>query len=149
MAERRSLGAAMEISPEKKAFIEGGMTTKRPTAPPSALSKTVEVEVRSDPKSIKPSVPPSAVETVPETKTKPLVRRPSRRGAASPSQPDASDVLDQVLVPVTIRLPHRTAQALKRASLEQRLKHAKPDTQQEIAEQALGDWLSKWGFLDE
>jgi hypothetical protein len=39
------------------------------------------------------------------------------------------------------------AQALRRAHLEQRLKHAKPDTQQEIVEEALGDWLSKHEFL--
>jgi hypothetical protein len=45
-----------------------------------------------------------------------------------------------------MRLQHRTAQALRRASLEQRLA-AKPDTQQEIAEQALADWLTKQGFL--
>jgi hypothetical protein len=46
-----------------------------------------------------------------------------------------------------MRLQHRTAQALRRASLEQRLARAKPDTQQEIAEQALADWLTKQGFL--
>jgi hypothetical protein len=40
------------------------------------------------------------------------------------------------------------AQALKRAYLEQRLKHAKPDTQQEIVEEALGEWLSQQGFLE-
>jgi len=61
--------------------------------------------------------------------------------------PEASDLLDQVLVPVTVRLPHRMAQALRRAHLEQRLKHAKPDTQQEIVEEALGDWLLRQGFL--
>ncbi|BBO34268.1 hypothetical protein PLANPX_3880 [Lacipirellula parvula] len=53
-----------------------------------------------------------------------------------------------MLVPVTIRLPRRTAQALRRAHLEQRLKDAKPDTQQEIAEEALADWLAKYGYLD-
>ena len=57
-------------------------------------------------------------------------------------------MLDQVLVPVTIRLPHRTAQALRRAYLEQRLKHAKPDTQQEIVAEALGDWLRGHEFLE-
>lgn len=49
---------------------------------------------------------------------------------------------------MTIRLPHRTAQVLPRAYLEQRLKHAKPDTLQEIVEEAIGDWLGQQGFLD-
>jgi hypothetical protein len=56
--------------------------------------------------------------------------------------------LDQVLVPVTIRLPHRTAQALKRAHLEQKLKYLKPDTLQGIGGEALADWLTKAGYLD-
>jgi hypothetical protein len=52
------------------------------------------------------------------------------------------------LVPVTIRLHHRTSQLLKRAYLEQKLKHAKPDTLQEIGEEAIADWLFRAGYLD-
>jgi hypothetical protein len=48
----------------------------------------------------------------------------------------------------TIRLKHRTAQALKRAALEQKLKHVKPDQVQEIGEEAFTDWLTRSGYLD-
>jgi hypothetical protein len=136
MAERRSIGAAMEMTPEKLAFIKGqGKAGAAPPevntdAPPQAVEKVIDVKEAG-----KPAEPAVKVN-----------RRASRRG--SHEAPGASEVLDQVLVPVTIRLPHRTAQALRRAYLEQRLKHAKPDTQQEIVEEALGEWLSRQGFLD-
>ena len=35
-----------------------------------------------------------------------------------------------------------------RAYLEQKLQREKPDTQQEIVEEALGNWLSRRGFLE-
>ena len=125
------------MTPEKRAFIAGQSKTipSPAVAPaPKAEEKTIEVEVPPKENQI-------ASEPVP-AKT----RRSARR--SSQETPGASEVLDQVLVPVTIRLPHRTAQALRRAYLEQRLKHAKPDTQQEIVEEALGDWLSRQGFWE-
>ncbi len=129
----------MEMTPEKLAFIGGQgnavAPAPAPAAPPTKPEvKTIEVETMA-------KEPLAATEPTP-TKT----RRSARR--AGHETPGVSEVLDQVLVPVTIRLPHRTAQALRRAHLEQRLKHAKPDTQQEIVEEALGDWLSRLGFLD-
>lgn len=127
----------MEMTPEKLAFISGQAKTAvpAPAAPPAkTAAKTIDVEVSPQ------ELPAASEPTV--TKT----RRSARR--APQETPGASEVLDQVLVPVTIRLPHRTAQALRRAHLEQRLKHAKPDTQQDIVEEALGDWLSRQGFLD-
>jgi hypothetical protein len=45
-------------------------------------------------------------------------------------------------------LQHRTAQALKRAVLEQKLNHRKPNKLQEIGEVAIETWLEKSGFLD-
>jgi hypothetical protein len=137
MVERRSLGAAMEMTPEKLAFISGQTKTaaSAPVAPPAKTeAKTIDVEV--SPQELQAVSEPAPSKT----------RRSARR--APQETPGASEVLDQVLVPVTIRLPHRTAQALRRAHLEQRLKHAKPDTQQDIAEEALGEWLSRQGFLD-
>ena len=137
MVERRSIGAAFDLTPEKRAFIAGqAKTNASPTVAPPAKAdeKTIEVEVS-------PKENPMASEPVPAR-----TRRSARR--SNQQTPGASEVLDQVLVPVTIRLPHRTAQALRRAYLEQRLKHAKPDTQQDIVEEALGDWLSRQGFLE-
>lgn len=126
----------MDMTPEKLAFIKGQSkpeATTQVTPPPKAEEKIIEVA--TSPAETPPASDPAPVRS----------RRTSRR---SPQEvPQASDVLDQLLVPVTIRLPHRTAQALRRAYLEQRLKHAKPDTQQEIVEEALGDWLSRHGFM--
>lgn len=133
MAERRSLGAAMEITPEKLAFIKGEAAPKASAPVPKTEEKTIDI-----------AVPAKQAESVREPAPR-AARRSNRR--SSGEAPGASEVLDQVLVPVTIRLPHRTAQALRRAYLEQRLKHARPDTQQEIVEEALVDWLGKNNLL--
>lgn len=120
----------MDMTPEKLAFIKGEATKPLEAKP----EKVVDV-----------APPPEPLAPVKET-TPRSPRRSTRR--ISHETPDAYQVLDQVLVPVTIRLPHRTAQTLRRAYLEQRLKHAKPDTQQEIVEDAITDWLSRHGFFE-
>lgn len=128
----------MDMTPEKLAFIKG---KSQAAAVASVAAPVTKVEE----KTIEVSV------TKKDTKSeRELTPRLTRRTARRPTKdtPGASEVLDQVLVPVTIRLPHRTAQALRRAYLEQRLKHAKPDTQQEIVEEALGDWLRGHEFLE-
>jgi len=131
----------MEMTPAKMAFIKGQETKEsKPLAvePPASklpVEKIVELQ------------PPAAENNEPK-ESRSRVSRRSSRGRSTQEAPEASEVLDQVLVPVTVRLPHRMAQALRRAYLEQRLKHAKPDTQQEIVEEALGDWLSRQGFLE-
>ncbi len=128
----------MTMTPEKLAFIQGEATKSTPPTPAAVAEKpivarTIDVELRQS-------------EAPRESRTR-STRRASR-GRSGQDQPEASDLLDQVLVPVTIRLQHRTAQALRRAYLEQRLKHAKPDTQQEIVEEAIGDWLSIHRYMD-
>jgi hypothetical protein len=128
MAERKTVGDAM--TPEQVAFIRGDKETKAPEiAGGPKASKTIELT--------RPKVEESAEST------------PKRRSRARnrDAQPETSEILDQVLVPITLRLQHRTAQALKRAYLEQKLKHAKPDTLQEIGEEALSDWLEKEGYI--
>ncbi len=129
MAERRSIGDAMEMTPAKLAFIKGQenkgekqvVAKVEPTQ--NDAEKTIDLEVPKDQKL--------------------KAARRSSRGRQSQESPEASEILDQVLVPVTIRLQHRTAQALKRAYLEQKLRHAKPDTLQEIGEEAFAQWLTK------
>lgn len=129
----------MELTPAKLAFIKGEETKQsQPAAVDVPLGK-VAVERLLEPEQHK------AEFQEPKDSRPRSSRRTSRRSGSD--APDASEVLDQVLIPVTVRLPHRMAQALRRAYLEQRLKHAKPDTQQEIVEEALGDWLSRQGFL--
>ena len=130
----------MEMTPAKLAFIKGGSeapnqtATKPGTAAKAVTERTIDV-----------SLPQTEAESAKESKSR-VPRRATSR--SRPGTSEASDVLDQVLVPVTIRLPHRIAHALKRAYLEQRFKYAKPDTQQEIAEEALTDWMTKSGYLD-
>ncbi|MEX2171064.1 MAG: hypothetical protein WD851_17225 [Pirellulales bacterium] len=131
----------MEITPAKMAFIKGQETKElKPAAveaPPSKLPVEKIVKLQQ----------PAAENNEPK-ESRSRASRLSSRGRSSQEAPEASEVLDQVLVPVTVRLPHRMAQSLRRAYLEQRLKHAKPDTQQEIVEEALGDWLSRQGFME-
>ena len=130
----------MEMTPAKLAFIKGDSDAKTPAASKELVSDSEPVE-----KTIEVSLPDAQATNAKETRS-----RGPRRTSSRPRQenPGASEVLDQVLVSKTIRLPHRIAQALDRASLEQRLKYAKPYKQQEIAEEALTDWLAKSGYLD-
>ena len=131
----------MEMTPEKLAFIKGQPekeskgSKSEAAATPAGPENVIEIERPKD----EGEAPKSA---------RPKVSRRSSRGSSRQGIPEPSELLDQVLVPVTIRLPRRTAQALARAYLEQRLKHAKPDTQQEIADEALTDWLVREGYLD-
>ena len=128
----------MEMTPEKLAFIQGGRDQageKKSADAVQTLRDTLEVATED-----------TENEGPPDLQTRSPRKQPKR---AATDAPKASDVLDQVLVPVTIRLPHRTAQALRRAYLEQRLRRAQPDTQQKIVEEALGTWLIRQGFLDQ
>ncbi len=141
MAERRSLGDALEMTPEKIAFIEG-RKAKEPKLsevdPPSTkltIEKSIELEsARSDGEASKDPRPRAA--------------RRSLRSRSSQESPEASEILDRVLKPRSIRLRHRINQALTRASLERRLGSFEPCAIQDIAEEALIEWLEKAGYLD-
>jgi hypothetical protein len=142
MAERKSLAEAMTMSPEKLAFIkQGTVGLVQPTHPEP------KAQPDSPPMAIEPEIAGTGAEQAIETGIK-TAKPQSRARASRRDEPNANEILDQLLVPVTIRLQHRTSQALRRAYLEQRLKHAKPDTQQEIVEMAIVEWLSKHGFLE-
>lgn len=130
----------MEMSPEQKAFIQGGITPNER----NELLQTREI-ARPQKKNEREPANASASETNPQSKP---IKRQVRHRSNAPERSAASEVLDQMLVPVTVRLPHKLANSLRRAQLEQRLKHAKPDTQQEIVEQALGAWLTANDFRD-
>jgi len=60
----------------------------------------------------------------------------------------APSLLGAVLVPLTTRLQPKTADALRRAYLEQKLRRQQPATQQEIVEAALVEWLNSHGYLE-
>ena len=133
MSNRRSLGDA--LTPDKVAFIRSDKTSGGPSAkkPGEVVEKAIDLGTPTN-NLAQHGAPP---------------RRPRTRGRATPNdKTQATDILDQMLVPVTIRLKHRTAQALKRAALEQKLNHIKPDQVQEIGEEAFSAWLAKSGYLD-
>lgn len=131
----------MEMTPEKLAFIKGQtvkdskVSAVESPAAKVTVEKTIELEL---------STPEDEASKEPRSKP----GRRSTRGRSSQGKPEASELLDQVLVPVTIRLPRRIAQALRRACLEQQLRHAIPHTQQDIVDEALTQWLSTHEFLD-
>jgi hypothetical protein len=124
IAERRSLGDALSISPEKLAFIHGDEKPSIKRGPETA-SNTVDL--------------PLSKETPQGQSTKPRRRNTER----DLDLPNANDVLNEVLVSLTTKLPHRLIQSLRRLCLEQRLRHAKPDSIQDIVAAALQDWLAK------
>ncbi len=131
---RRSLHDA--LAPEKIAFIESGPNTGNESgrSEPERARKTTTIDIET-----------SKSANADHGQAKPKSARRSSRGHL---QPEATEILDEVLVPVTIRLPRRISQALRRAYLEQKLKNAKPDTLQEIGEEAMTNWLNKNGYLD-
>lgn len=136
MADRRSLGDALTMSPEKLAFIQGGESNPTP--------KVVEVRKKETETTIDVTLGEEPKEA---TKT-PRIRRRHKRPEADFSMPNANEVLDEVLIPLTTRLPHRLIQSLRRICLEKRLRHSKPDSIQEIVEAALEDWLEKQPEFD-
>ena len=142
MAERRSLGAALDLSAEKRAFIQSGPVPEKsvPVTPKAApLQAEVDDEIHDEPT-------PQA-----ERANQPVRRSRNRRQARAPL-PEGDDVflgLANLLVPLTTRLQPTTAAALKRAGLEQKLRGQSPGTVQEIAEEAIQSWLRDYGYLQQ
>ena len=127
----------MTLSPDKLAFIHG--TEVQPS--------------KQEPEKVKATEPEKTID-LGEEKAEPTGESPrpqkrrSRGRSAAQDEPEANEILDRMLVPVTIRLQNRTAQALKRASLERELQRMRPHKVQDIAEEAIADWLTKSGYLD-
>jgi len=148
MAERRGMGEAMALTPEKMAFIQGGLTGPQPVASAAEPSPVSSPQAETAPNSaIAVAEPPSPVRVRPS--------RPGRSRGASPvriEEPEPTEVVagfsGSILVPLTTRLPLQTVDALRRACLEQKLTRRRPNTQQEILEAALTAWLRQQGFLD-
>lgn len=124
----------MSMNPEAIAFIKGDNS---PTITDSAdgrrktKGKTIEVELTGKAGVMSEEEAPRITRT----------RRPRQRSEGT--QPSDRDILGEVLVPLTTRLPHRLVQSLRRMCLEQQLRHAKPDSIQEIVEASLEAWLAK------
>ncbi len=134
MADRRTLGDSLEMTPSQRAFIQGNGGAKPIEAPPIVTTEQATAE-----------------EPIQKT-SRP--RRPARpRAAGSELQMPKSinsetPFIDQILVPLTTRIRPETANALKRVCLEQKLSRRRPDSAQEIVDLALSHWLAQHGFLD-
>lgn len=132
MADKRSLGEALALTPESLAFIQGN-DGKAGSVSPKALRKTT--------RTIDPSNEVTGDET--EVEPSPPRERQRRQRGSETVFSSSGDVLDKMLVPLTTRLPHGLVQSLRRMCLEQRLQHAKPDSIQEVVQTALEQWLLK------
>jgi hypothetical protein len=82
-------------------------------------------------------------------KPKARVRKPEAREGEAPRQAPPATPMPQLAgrVPLTTRIRHDLATGLKRASLERQLAGEKPNTVQDILEQALEPWLKDHGYL--
>lgn len=134
MAERRSINEALNLTPEKLAFIK---QDPRLEAVKEQDVKTIDLEKSEEIKE------PSKVQPEPVV-TKAAPRRQSRRSKRAAVQPSLSA---GALVPLTTRLQPETADALRRAYLERKLDGFTNATQQEIVEEALQAWLVNEGYL--
>ncbi len=149
MAERRSLSNAMELTPEKLAFIQNTPVVKQRAVPVRATPSPTAV----------PQAEVEAEDSSAEAVSMMERAAEERRGTASPRKPrrtaspqvslsnTPAPNLDHFRVGVTVRIHPHIADALRRAHLEQKLRRQSPDTQQEIVEAALSEWLRQSGYL--
>ncbi len=144
MAKHRSLSNAL-LSPEKMAFIKGQESNQADTTvdiqPPIQLNAVVVpvVELTAETSRKQPDIEPAST---PSVRLSQLIQQdPVSRATTPPAN-------DDYLVAMTTRLRARTADALRRAHLEQKLNRLEPATQQDIIELAVQQWLRKNSFLD-
>lgn len=126
-----------DLSPEELAFIRAGtpqskvielvVETKVPVIP--AGEKTPDVS----------NVGPAAVEK-PEPAER--ARAPKPRMAREPEPEPLAHRIN-----LSIRVPAEIPEGLLKASTDRKLKRIKPNTQQEIATEAIAEWLQRHGYL--
>ncbi len=141
MSKRRQLGAALDISPEQRAFISGvPIPAKSVEATPIVLSETHAVQELEPTPALGAEAAVSSVEPQ-------QVKRRARHQRRNVEESSFSAPMANLLAPLTTRLSPSTAAALKRAGLEQKLYDKKPSTVQEIVECAVREWLTQEGYL--
>jgi hypothetical protein len=144
MVKRRPMGSALSLNSETLAFIHGGPTGAKREA---ELVKPLTVGHSPD---------RSEGSMLDSISARPVIRRRGRRPKASAAgplvapetaSPSYPGDFPPLLVSLTTRLSPGTAEALRRAALEQKLRRRRPQTQQEIVEAAVRGWLTANGFL--
>ena len=134
MKTRRNLANAMTLTPEKAAFIAG-------RAAKISADSAAPIAPDEEPATAK-QTPADNFGGSSRGKTSSKLRKGGGASVAA-----HNSFVGELLVPLTTRIQPATANALRRAFLEQKLSHAKPDTQRDIVEEALTAWLSRNGFL--
>jgi len=132
---RRGLTEALDLTPEKVAFIRQERTLGTEAIVESPRPEPLEHRGEGA----------SAESTVALGRP---VEEPSKVASERATTPRSVGPHNQALVPLTTRLQPATAAALRRAYLERKLAGVEHATQQEIVEEALQDWLRSTGFLD-
>ena len=125
MAEQhRGLAAALNSTPAMIDFVQGG--SRR----------------HSDHRQSKASEE-AAIEPQDESLQAPTARKPRHRRTRKPAvQRDAPSPTSRAKVAITTRFRQGTADALRRASLERKLRGETLHSQQDIIEQAVQAWLT-------
>ena len=146
--KRRTLNAAIDVSPEKLAFIRGGVpddtSAKKQDAPAGTPVQSVVQNISAQSQA---QDEPIELETVVETDSIERKRTRSRGRGSHAAKDEPMAGIANLLVPLTTRLTPATAAALKRAGLEQKLYGRKPGTVQEIVENSLRLWLQGEGYI--
>ena len=145
MNERRPMSQALrtaELPPGAMDFIKAG--TPRPMNP-TALAEPPSPVAELRPASLaRKETPVMASDSVP-TDAEPLPIKPNR--PRSMREPELEVMPLRNLVNLSIRVRPEIPDALLRASTERKLKRLKAHTQQEIAAEALTQWLTRHGYL--
>lgn len=134
MAERRSINEALNLTPDKIAFIR-----QDPRLQPvngqgnQSVDPDESVNVKTSRKMTQASLDSAVTVAASRNQTRRTTTQPTLSAAA--------------LVPLTTRLQPETADALRRAYLERKLDGFANATQQEIVEEALQIWLIQEGYL--
>jgi hypothetical protein len=138
------MGTALALNPDKLAFIHGEEAVVEGGNPPEEAQAADPPLDKAEPGRQESGL--SGART--RRRGRPPRATPTERLAA----PEAIDRayygdFPPLLVSLTTRLSPATAEALRRAALEQRLRRRRPHTQQEIVEAAVRHWLTANGFL--
>lgn len=124
-----------KLGPEALAFIKSGVPGKEPKP---VADPVIDLE------------PTKIMAPPPENAVSEVATEPKEAKAKRAVKPQAAPqyLTNRITVSVTTRLEQRTADALRRAHLEQKLKNVRPATQQEIIEIAVQAWLKENSYLD-
>ncbi len=136
------MSAALRISdlrPEELAFIKAG------TPQPKVVEPTVETRTPPSPagdRMTEVSSTELAAVSKPEPPEKARPPRPRMN-----REPEPEPLAHRINL--SIRVPVEIPEGLLRASTDRKLKRIKPNTQQEIAGEAIAEWLQRHGYLQE